>query len=76
MLEDGSVYPLPGKLLFSDLAVDPATGAVSLRAEFPNPERELLPGMFVRIRFPEAVADQRASGAAARGAGRARRASS
>jgi membrane fusion protein (multidrug efflux system) len=57
ILEDGSAYPLPGKLLFSDLAVDPATGSVSLRALFPNPKRELLPGSFVRIRFPEAVAD-------------------
>jgi len=55
LLEDGSVYPLPGRILFSDLAVDPSTGAISLRAEFPNPKRELLPGMFVRIRFPSAV---------------------
>ncbi|MDD5240342.1 MAG: efflux RND transporter periplasmic adaptor subunit [Sulfuricella sp.] len=58
ILEDGSVYPQPGKLLFSDLAVDPATGSVSLRALFPNPRHELLPGAFARIRFPEAIADQ------------------
>jgi membrane fusion protein, multidrug efflux system len=57
LLEDGSTYPLPGRILFSDLAVDPGTGAVSLRAEFPNPKRELLPGMFVRVRFPSAVAE-------------------
>jgi membrane fusion protein (multidrug efflux system) len=57
MLEDGSVYAQPGKLLFSDLAVDPATGSVSIRALFPNPKHELLPGMFARIRFPEASAD-------------------
>ncbi len=57
VLEDGSVYPQPGKLLFSNLAVDPGTGSVSLRAEFPNPKQELLPGMFARIRFPEASAD-------------------
>lgn len=57
MLEDGSVYALPGKIFFTDMAVDPATGAVSLRAEFPNPKRDLLPGMFVRIRFPEAMAE-------------------
>ena len=57
LLEDGSIYPQPGKLLFSDLAVDPATGAVSLRADFPIRKHELLPGMFVRIRFPQAVAD-------------------
>lgn len=55
--EDGSTYPLSGKILFSDLAVDPTTGAVSLRAEFPNPQRDLLPGMFVRIRFPAAIDD-------------------
>jgi len=58
ILEDGSVYPHPGKLLFADQAVDPATGSISLRAQFPNPQRELLPGSFVRVRFPEAVADQ------------------
>lgn len=54
VLEDGTPYAMPGKLTFSDLAVDPNTGAVTLRAEFPNPKRELLPGMFVRIRFPQA----------------------
>jgi membrane fusion protein (multidrug efflux system) len=58
VLENDSVYPLPGKLLFSDLAVDPGTGAVSMRAEFPNPKKELLPGMFVRVRFAQAKADK------------------
>lgn len=58
VLENGQLYERPGKLLFSDQAVDPATGSVSLRAVFPNPERDLLPGAFVRIRFPEAVADR------------------
>jgi membrane fusion protein (multidrug efflux system) len=57
LLEDGSLYSQAGKILFTDLAVDPGTGAVSLRAVFPNPNRELLPGMFVRIRFPEASAE-------------------
>jgi membrane fusion protein (multidrug efflux system) len=57
ILEDGSIYPQSGKFLFSDLAVDPSTNSVSLRAEFPNPKQELLPGMFVRIRFPEANVD-------------------
>jgi membrane fusion protein (multidrug efflux system) len=57
VLEDGSIYPHAGKLLFADLAVDPNTGAVLIRAEIPNPQKELLPGMFVRIRFPESVAD-------------------
>jgi membrane fusion protein (multidrug efflux system) len=58
ILEDGSVYPQPGKLMFSDLAVDPATGSISLRALFPNPKHELLPGAFVRVRIPEAIADK------------------
>lgn len=58
VLEDDSVYPLSGKLLFSDLAVDPGTGAVSMRAEFRNPKKELLPGMFVRVRFAQAKADK------------------
>lgn len=57
VMEDGRVYPQPGKIFFTDLAVDPMTGSVSLRAEFANPQRELLPGMFARIRFPEAVQD-------------------
>jgi membrane fusion protein (multidrug efflux system) len=57
VLEDGSIYAKPGKLLFSNLAVDSGTGSVALRAEFPNPEHELLPGMFVRIRFQEASAE-------------------
>lgn len=57
LLEDGSLYPHSGKIFFTDMAVDPGTGSVSLRAEFPNPRRDLLPGMFVRIRFPEASAE-------------------
>lgn len=57
VLEDGSIYPQPGKLLFSNLAVDPSTGSISLRAKFPNPGHELLPGMFASIRFPEGSAD-------------------
>ncbi|MBI4740721.1 MAG: efflux RND transporter periplasmic adaptor subunit [Betaproteobacteria bacterium] len=57
VLEDGSNYVQKGRLTFSDLAIDPNTGAVTLRAEFPNPRRELLPGMFVRIRFPQATMD-------------------
>ncbi|GAB1393496.1 efflux RND transporter periplasmic adaptor subunit [Rhodocyclaceae bacterium] len=57
VLEDGSLYAEKGKLQFSDLAVDPNSGAVILRAEFPNPRRELLPGTFVRVRFPQAQID-------------------
>jgi membrane fusion protein (multidrug efflux system) len=57
VMEDGSVYAHAGKMKFADLAVDPATGSVSLRAEFPNPKYELLPGMFVTVRFPQANAE-------------------
>jgi membrane fusion protein (multidrug efflux system) len=56
--EDGGIYTQTGKFLFSDMAVDPSTGNVSLRAEIPNPRFELLPGMFVRIRLPQAVAEK------------------
>ncbi|MCM2309742.1 MAG: efflux RND transporter periplasmic adaptor subunit [Sulfuritalea sp.] len=57
VLEDGSLYPEKGRLQFTDLAVDPNSGAVLLRAEFPNPRRDLLPGTFVRIRFPQSQLD-------------------
>lgn len=50
-LQSGQVYPHKGSLDFTDLAVDPGTGAVSLRAVIPNPERRLLPGMFVRLKL-------------------------
>ncbi len=59
LLEDGTAYSEPGKLLFSDITVDPTTGMVTLRAEFPNPRRLLLPGMFGRARLELAV-DNRA----------------
>jgi membrane fusion protein, multidrug efflux system len=55
LLEDGSEYPHPGKILFSEASVDPSTGMVSLRAEFPNPDLMLLPGMFARARIIQAV---------------------
>jgi membrane fusion protein (multidrug efflux system) len=57
VLEDGSLYAEKGRLQFADLAVDPNSGAVVLRAEFTNPRRELLPGTFVRVRFPQAEVD-------------------
>ncbi|MFZ5485645.1 MAG: efflux RND transporter periplasmic adaptor subunit [Pseudomonadota bacterium] len=53
-LEDGSEYALPGKLLFSDLTVDQATGQITLRAEVPNPKGDLLPGLYVRVRVEQA----------------------
>lgn len=52
-LPDGSPYGQSGTLSFSDLAVDPATGAMSLRATFPNADRTLLPGMFVKLRLTQ-----------------------
>lgn len=55
VLEDGQTYSESGKLLFSDIAVDPSSGAVSMRASFPNPRRVLLPGMYVRARLPQGV---------------------
>lgn len=56
-LEDGTQYPLAGKLEFSGITVDPATGSVTVRAVFPNPEHVLLPGMFVRARLEQGVND-------------------
>jgi membrane fusion protein (multidrug efflux system) len=47
-LDDGSTYPLKGKLQFTDVTVDPSTGAVQLRCIFPNPDNILLPGLYVR----------------------------
>ncbi|MGE0806440.1 MAG: efflux RND transporter periplasmic adaptor subunit [Burkholderiaceae bacterium] len=54
-LDDGSEYPLTGRLLFSDVSVDRSTGQVSLRAEFPNPRQLLLPGMYVRVRLEQGI---------------------
>lgn len=57
LLEDGQTYDQPGRLLFTDLSVDPGTGQVSLRAEVPNPNGLLLPGMYVRARLQQARLD-------------------
>ena len=56
-LEDGSQYPLEGKLQFAEVDVDPSTGDVVLRAIMPNPEQLLLPGMFVRAEIIEGELD-------------------
>lgn len=56
VLDDGTEYARAGKLLFSDLTVDAATGQVTLRAEVPNPGGALLPGLYVRVRLEQAVA--------------------
>ena len=55
ILEDGSTYSETGKLALTEVAVDEATGSVTLRAIFPNPHQQLLPGMFVRARVNEGV---------------------
>lgn len=54
-LDDGSTYPLKGKLQFTDVTVDPATGAVQLRCIFPNPENFLLPGLYVRATINQGI---------------------
>lgn len=54
LLENGQPYAEAGRLLFTDLTVDPGTGQVSLRAEVPNPQQLLLPGMYVRVRLQQA----------------------
>ena len=58
LLEDGSLYPLPGTLKFSEVTVEPSTGSVTLRTTFPNPDKLLLPGMFVRAILDEGVNEQ------------------
>jgi membrane fusion protein (multidrug efflux system) len=49
-LSDGTEYPHPGRINFADRALDPTTGTYTLRAEFPNPQHSLVPGLFARIR--------------------------
>lgn len=58
VLEDGSSYPLEGKLQFAELQVDPSSGSVTLRAVFPNPKHQLLPGMYVRAQVHTGVQPQ------------------
>ena len=58
LMEDGSPYPLTGTLKFSEVTVDQSTGSVTLRAVFPNPQKLLLPGMFVRAILIEGISEQ------------------
>ena len=53
VLPDGSLHADAGRLLFTDVSVDPGTGQVSLRAKFPNPKVALLPGTYVRVRVAQ-----------------------
>ncbi|WP_342457044.1 efflux RND transporter periplasmic adaptor subunit [Ensifer adhaerens] len=55
VLDDGTVYEHKGKLLFSEAAVDATTGQVTLRGEFPNPNNDLLPGMYVRVQVQQGI---------------------
>ncbi len=55
VFDDGTVYAEAGRLLFASASVDSTTGQVTLRAEFPNADRDLLPGMYVRVRVEQAV---------------------
>ncbi|MCK1395201.1 efflux RND transporter periplasmic adaptor subunit [Bradyrhizobium sp. 1] len=55
VLDDNALYSQSGKLLFSDAKVEANTGQVTLRGEFPNPNRELLPGMYVRVRIEQGI---------------------
>src|SRR5690606_35124154 len=57
VLEDGSIYEEEGTLAFSEVAVDPSTGSITLRAVFPNDKGLLLPGMYVRTRMTQGVAN-------------------
>lgn len=58
VLDDGSIHPQPARLLFADPTVDPATGQVSLRAEVPNADGRLLPGLYVKVRLAQALSEQ------------------
>jgi membrane fusion protein (multidrug efflux system) len=55
ILEDGTPYPVDGTLKFSDVTVDPSTGSLTLRMEFPNQKHTLLPGMYVRAVIQEGI---------------------
>ena len=55
LMEDGQPYPLNGDLEFSDVTVDQTTGSITLRAVFPNPQHQLLPGMYVRAKIDEGI---------------------
>ncbi|MFK4823194.1 efflux RND transporter periplasmic adaptor subunit [Paenochrobactrum sp. BZR 588] len=55
LLDDGTLYPTTGRLLFSEAAVDTTTGQVTLRGEFPNPDGDLLPGMYVRVQIEQGI---------------------
>lgn len=55
VFDDGTAYDLPGKLEFEDVTVDETTGSITMRAVFPNPKNQILPGMFVRARVEQGL---------------------
>jgi membrane fusion protein, multidrug efflux system len=55
LMDDGSEYPHKGRLLFSEATVDQTTGQVTLRAELPNPDGDLLPGMYARVLIEQGI---------------------
>lgn len=57
LFEDGSPYSIEGSLEFSDITVDQTTGVITLRALFPNPKQEIMPGLYVRAIIEEGVED-------------------
>ena len=57
VMDDGSLYPNKGQLLFTGVQVNPGTGQVQLRATFPNPDHYLLPGMYLQVRLARASVD-------------------
>jgi membrane fusion protein (multidrug efflux system) len=58
LLEDGTEYPEAGRLQFAEVIVDQGTGSITFRAVFPNPQGQLMPGLFVRARVEEGVTDR------------------
>ena len=58
IMEDGTAYPLDGEVQFSEVTVDQSTGTITLRAVFPNPQQDLLPGMYVRAILETGIDEQ------------------
>jgi membrane fusion protein, multidrug efflux system len=58
ILPNGALYPIEGAMRFADVTVDPTTGAVDIRADFPNPNGDLLPNLYVRARLVQGVRKQ------------------
>ena len=57
MMDDGTLYPHKGRLLFVNQTVNESTGEVTIRAEVPNPDQDLIPGLYVRVNVPQEKID-------------------